>query len=80
MVDLWEAGEVEPTREQMEALSQLTGMTVEFFYTPVRPSETLGAMWICDRSRRKNGCRRVVPDEPVRAPLGRDAHEAGRLF
>lgn len=35
MVDLWESGDLVPTREQVEALAELTGYPVRFFYFPV---------------------------------------------
>jgi hypothetical protein len=37
MVDEWESGERIPTREQIEALSRLTGWPVKFFYLPPPP-------------------------------------------
>jgi hypothetical protein len=36
-VDLWEAGELVPTREQIGLLAKLTGFPPEYFYAPVEP-------------------------------------------
>jgi hypothetical protein len=56
MVDMWEAGELVPTRHQIELLAKLTGFDVEFFYLPVdnlfgtpdRPART----FLCQMGRR----------------------------
>jgi len=45
MVDEWEAGERIPTVPQMQALAELTGFPVKFFYLPPPPPLTGG--WIC---------------------------------
>lgn len=68
-VDQWEAGEIEPTPEQVARLAELTGFPVAFFYEPVTPGE-YGPAWICDRAKRKNACTYYEPPQPVRAPLG----------
>lgn len=71
MVDRWESGELVPTRAQVDALAELTGQPVGFFYQPHREL----AVWACG----KDGCHRVEtrPDprtqpEPVAPviPLG----------
>lgn len=79
-VDLWESGELVPSREQMEALARLCGVTPVFFYMDVTPI----AVWICG----VDGChlvepeRRVVaeaePPEPVAEVLWLPVR--GRLF
>ena len=68
-VDMWEAGELVPTHAQIMRLALLTDTAPEFFYTPVTEPD-LGPMWICDRSKRKNGCQVITPEPIVRAPLG----------
>jgi hypothetical protein len=54
MVDEWESGERVPDFAQVQALAELTGYTVRWFYQPPRPP--LGNGWICG----SDGC----------APLG----------
>lgn len=60
-VDLWETGELVPTREQVEALAELCGVTAAFFY---RDSPARIAVWMCG----DGGCELVEPPprpEPV---------------
>lgn len=45
MVDEWEAGVRIPTLEQVQALAELTGYSVRFFYQPPPPPITSG--WMC---------------------------------
>lgn len=53
MVDQWEAGELVPTREQIERLAEYTGFPVGFFYKPVEDWETTPTRtFICQRGRR----------------------------
>lgn len=59
-VDLWEAGDLVPTAEQVEALSRLTGFPVRFFYMP--PPARLGPVWICG----EDGCE-VIDNRPAAA-------------
>lgn len=55
MVDQWEAGELVPTREQIERLAVLTHMPVAYFYEPAADWEEEPArFFLCDRSRRKH--------------------------
>lgn len=63
-VDRWEAGELVPTAAQVEALSQLTGYPVAFFYLPPKPATGVG--FICA----DDGCQIVDnrPPEPI-APV-----------
>lgn len=70
-VDLWEAGDLVPTAEQVEALSCLTGFPVRFFYMP--PPAKLGSVWICG----EDGCEVIDnrPEAPVVPLTGR-----GRLL
>lgn len=58
-VDQWEAGEAAPTWEQLVALSELAGCTVEFFTESARPE--LGPVILCGPS----GCEVVGPRVPV---------------
>lgn len=75
MVDLWESGDLVPTREQIDALAELTQYPVKFFYAPVTRSGGYG--WLCG----SGGCERVwfgppaLPDYvaevvPISARLG----------
>lgn len=60
-VDMWEAGTLVPTREQVEALATLTGFPPAFFY---RDSPAgIGPAWLCG----DDGCERVgeSPPEPL---------------
>lgn len=61
-VDLWEAGLIVPTREQVHRLAGLTGFPWRFFYQPEPPPIVGG--FICGG----DGCR----------PLGRSDPEAGQ--
>lgn len=45
MVDQWESGELVPTAGQVQALSELTGFPVKFFYLP--PAPPLDGGWLC---------------------------------
>lgn len=46
-VDRWEAGEVYPTWEQLNALARLTGFPVSYFTRPGDPLE--GPVFLCSR-------------------------------
>jgi hypothetical protein len=52
-VDRWEDGTLTPTREQMLALSRLTGMPWRFFYSPVE--DMPGRVFVCERHRGGRG-------------------------
>lgn len=53
MVDQWEAGELVPTRAQVELLAEYTGFPVGYFYKPVQEWETKPVRtFICQRGRR----------------------------
>lgn len=60
-VDLWEAGDLVPTREQVEALARLTDFPVAYFYRPVKTR--VGLMWLCG----EDGCETIDnrPEAPV---------------
>lgn len=45
MVDEWESGERVPAFTQIQALAELTGFTVRWFYRP--PPPDLGGGWLC---------------------------------
>ena len=53
MVDEWEAGLRVPTREQVEALAELTGQPIGFFYRRIEPGEYPTTTRICHRGRGK---------------------------
>lgn len=53
-VDQWEAGQLYPSWEQVEALSRLTGFPVRFF-TRAHDGEISGG-FLCQRSGRGRGC------------------------
>lgn len=57
MVDEWESGERVPTLEQVQALAELTGFPVRYFYLP--PPPPLGPMWMCG----SGGCDLIGGDE-----------------
>jgi hypothetical protein len=84
MVDQWEAGELVPTRTQIEKLAKLTDFPIEWFY---RPADELGGpmrLFICERHRRgENGLtvldthidwagvlhvQQLTPDRPLYRP------------
>jgi hypothetical protein len=70
-VDLWEAGELVPTDEQVRLLAELTEMPFEFFYLPCDQGDRPpSSMWMCDRSKRKHGCQHITVPDPICAPLG----------
>lgn len=53
MVDQWEAGELMPTRDQVELLAAYTGFPVAFFYKPVEEWETQPTRtFMCQMGRR----------------------------
>lgn len=55
MVDQWEAGELLPTRQQIELLAQLTNRPAEYFYLPADDIAE-ARIFVCDRTRRgENG-------------------------
>jgi hypothetical protein len=63
MVDLWETGELVPSREQVEALAELTQYPVKFFYMPVTIPGGPGVMCTSD------GCEQVwIGPPPVPEP------------
>lgn len=51
MVDEWESGARIPTLEQIQALAELTGFSVRYFYLP--PPPPLGPGWMCG----SDGCK-----------------------
>jgi hypothetical protein len=60
MVDEWESGERVPTLKQIQALAELTGFGVKYFYLPA--PAPLGPMWMCG----SDGCVRIDGDgEPL---------------
>ncbi|MGJ6127377.1 hypothetical protein QN239_32885 [Mycolicibacterium sp. Y3] len=61
-VDQWEAGQLYPSWEQLQALSRLTGFAVDFF-TRAHDVEVAGG-FLCQRGGRGRGCR------PLSAPRG----------
>ncbi len=52
-VDLWETGEIIPTKAQVRRLALLTAMPVEFFYK--QPTGELKQMFICAHMRDRSG-------------------------
>lgn len=62
-VDEWEAGTRYPSWEQLQALARLVDRPVHLF-TIDREAIMTGPVFICDRSKRKNGCQ-VVERNPV---------------
>lgn len=58
VVDLWEAGKLEPTHDQLHALARLTGFHVMWFYKP--DPEPVGPMFLC----RRGGRCEVIDDRP----------------
>jgi hypothetical protein len=66
-VDRWEAGELYPTWEQLEALSRLTNFPVAFFTSDAPPIDE-GTAFICSRMRQPTG--------PVKDPVLQFSHEA----
>lgn len=79
-VDQWEAGQLYPSWEQLEALSRLTEFPVRFF-TRDGVSEVTGG-FVCQRSGKGRGCRplsgprgpREFPREVVAATEGTRWH------
>ncbi len=69
MVDEWESGERVPSFEQVQALAELTGFPVKFFYEP--PSPPVDDGWICG----PDGCRPLGDD-----PAEGEGEGTGRLF
>ncbi len=57
-VDQWEAGQVVPTREQLQRLADLAGVTLAWLYRPA--PNPLGPMFLCG----EGGCE-VVDDRPA---------------
>lgn len=57
MVDEWESGERVPSFEQVQALAEMTGFLVRWFFEP--PSPPLEGGWICG----SGGCKPLA--EPV---------------
>lgn len=60
-VDQWEAGELVPTPEQVDALARLTDFPVAYFYMPMKA--LTGPMFLCS----EGGCEIIdnQPPEPV---------------
>jgi hypothetical protein len=56
-VDQWEAAQLYPTWQQLEALARLTGFPVRFFTRRHDPDVEGG--FICQRSGRGRGCQRI---------------------
>lgn len=79
-VDQWEAGQLYPSWEQLQALSRLTCFTVDYF-TRVHDVEIAGG-FLCQRSGRGRGCRplsasrgpKQFPREVVAATAGTRWH------
>lgn len=79
-VDQWEAGQLYPSWEQLDALARLTGFPVRFF-TRDQAGEITGG-FMCQRSGRGKGCRtlsapsgpREFPREVVAATAGTRWH------
>lgn len=84
MVDQWEAGELTPTRAQIELLAELTKHPPEWFYRPVEGWEQPTRIFICDGRRRGENrltiveshvdwagvlhTRQLTPDRPAYRP------------
>lgn len=78
MVDEWEAGTRIPEPHQVDALAELTGQPVDFFY--VEPVELSGPVFLCRRTGRGKGCEVIDPRpdaEVIEIPRG---PVQGRLF
>lgn len=61
MVDQWEAGELVPTRAQVEKLAAYTGFPPEWFYRVVEDREhETSRTFICDRTRRGNNGLTII--------------------
>ena len=69
MVDEWESGARVPSFAQMQALAELTGFSVRFFY--LEPPPPLDNGWICG----SDGCRPLAGD-----PAEGEGEGTGRLF
>lgn len=66
-VDQWEAGQLYPSWEQLDALARLTGFPVRFF-TRDHIGEITGG-FMCQRSGRGKGCRTLsAPSGPREFP------------
>jgi hypothetical protein len=75
-VDQWEAGQLYPSWEQLEALSRLTEFPVRFFTRT--PDGELTGGFMCQRSGRGRGCRPLsAPTGPREFPRGVVAATAG---
>lgn len=62
-VDLWESGELVPTRQQVEALAELCGVTPVLFYLDDPPA---GPMWLCG----DDGCQQLGEAPPADEAAG----------
>lgn len=62
MVDEWESGERVPTFAQVQALAEMTGYTIRFFYEPPPPPLTGG--WMCG----SDGCAPLGESQPALNP------------
>jgi hypothetical protein len=62
-VDLWEAGVVVPTAEQLERLAALCHVPVALFF---EPPPAHGRIFVCQRSRRPGRRCTVVESPPAR--------------
>ena len=69
MVDEWESGARIPDLTQVQALAELTGFPVRFFY--LEPPPPLDNGWICG----SDGCRPLADD-----PVEGEGEGTGRLF
>ena len=69
MVDEWESGERVPDFTQVQALAELTGFPVRFFY--LEPPPPIDNGWICG----SDGCRPLADDPAQGGGEGTD-----RLF
>lgn len=58
MVDEWESGARVPSLEQVQALAELTGFTVRWFYEP--PLPPLDGGWMCG----SGGCQPAAEEAP----------------
>jgi len=65
-VDQWEAGEVYPSWEQLQALARLCDVGVIWF-TDAMPWRDIGPVFICDRSKRTGQGAQVTPEPILRA-------------
>lgn len=60
-VDRWEAGTLVPTRGQILALAELTGVPWRFFYSPV--DHLPSRIFVCDRTKRNGRGLTIIRSE-----------------